>query len=250
MDRYENLTEFKDLTFYAKGVALAHEALQELEAGAKFTPLKQASALFQFLSAIAYYPFTVTNADTEETIEVDSLSLVVMEDAENEFGVVFHGYKENGEKTSSPPCGILGPNSEFSDYWLTVDEVMELIEAKFPGVVVTNSTLVSVPPDFVPLHHVSVRPEFMQPKSVNFPLPSGSAVSSDLALALMQATVRMLGGLVSVDAANLATKTLLEKAKVKKKKPKKKTLSELYDGYETELEQRITEVLNKKFGIE
>lgn len=250
MERYTPLTEFKDITFYAKNVAAAHDALQDLEAGVEFTPLKQASALFQFLCAMTYYPFSVRNGDSKEDIQVENLSMVMMDDGG--FGVVFHGFKENGDAVTTPPCGILGPGSDFSDYWLTTDEVMELIEVMFPDVVVTNSTMVSAPPDYAPLHHVSMRPHFMQPKNAHYPLPSGTAVSENLPLALMQAAVRMLGGLVAVDAANLATKTLLERNKAAQKKepaPRGSSLGDLYKEYESQLEQRITEILNKKFGI-
>lgn len=69
------------------------------------------------------------------------------------------------------------------------DSVLELIESSFPQAVVIATT--GPAEDGTAVHHVSVRPAFMQDHATNDPLPSGSSVNHSLTIALMQAAVRM-----------------------------------------------------------
>lgn len=78
---------------------------------------------------------------------------------------------------------------EDGNFMLVHDSVLELIESSFPQVVVIATT--GPAEDGTAVHHVSVRPAFMQDHATNDPLPSGSSVNHSLTIALMQAAVRM-----------------------------------------------------------
>ena len=78
---------------------------------------------------------------------------------------------------------------EDGNLMLVHDSVLELIESSFPQAVVIATT--GPAEDGTAVHHVSVRPAFMQDHATNDPLPSGSSVNHSLTIALMQAAVRM-----------------------------------------------------------
>lgn len=78
---------------------------------------------------------------------------------------------------------------EDGNFMLVHDSVLELIESSFPQAVVIATT--GPAEDGTAVHHVSVRPAFMQDHATNDPLPSGSSVNHSLTIALMQAAVRM-----------------------------------------------------------
>ena len=78
---------------------------------------------------------------------------------------------------------------EDGNLMLVHDSVLELIESSFPQVVIIATT--GQAEDGTAVHHVSVRPAFMQDHATNYPLPSGSSVNHSLTISLMQAAVRM-----------------------------------------------------------
>jgi len=84
---------------------------------------------------------------------------------------------------------------EDGNLMLVHDSVLELIESSFPQVVVIATT--GPAEDGTAVHHVSVRPAFMQDHATNDPLPSGSCVNHSLTIALMQAAVRMYMNLLA-----------------------------------------------------
>lgn len=244
MKAYQLSTSLEEVRNKSNLVARAHRDLQDLEAGVSFTPEKQATALFSFLDAMGFYPERVRNADSGKYLSVEGTYLV---DMGNGYGVRFSGTYENGSEGISPAVSVLGPDFEYSDVWLDSNMLLEIIERAFPDGVITNSVMIGK--DHSALHHVSIRPAFMQEEG-DLPLASGSAVSEDLSLALMQATIRMMASILSDECACIALEKL-DDARIEQdfQKAEIKTLSELYGDYETELEKRISEVLNKKFGI-
>jgi hypothetical protein len=249
MKAYEQSASLEELNERVKMVGIAHGALQDLEAGAKPTPRKQATATSAFLEVIGYYPIKVRNSDNGMDLIADYLNLIHMGD--EKYGIEFVGSYENGSKGRSPLVPIFGPNNGYDDLWPEPENVMALVETAFPSAVVTNSVMIGN--DNVALHHVSVRPAFMQDDDIKYPVMSGSAVSESLSLALMQATIRMIAGMLAEECASLALddSNMLrrERSAQKSVKVEPKSLSEIYGDYEKELENRISEVLNKKFGI-
>lgn len=78
---------------------------------------------------------------------------------------------------------------EGDSFMLHHDSIIDLIESSFPDVVVVATT--GPAEDGTAVHHISMRPAFMQDHTTNDPLPSGSCVNHSLTIALMQAAVRM-----------------------------------------------------------
>lgn len=73
--------------------------------------------------------------------------------------------------------------------------IIDLINSSFPQAVIVATT--GSAEDGTAVHHISVRPAFMQDHATNDPLPSGSCVNHSLTIATMQAAVRMYMALLS-----------------------------------------------------
>lgn len=167
-------------------VSETHMALQKLEAGAKATKLQEAEGTFMFLSIIGFYPTSGVVNGVSRPIAGQSLMSNVEEDR---FSVVFK-FADNGDQ--SVPTSMFGSMMRDLSISLMPPEVVAyLIDLSFPGIIVQKTN--GVAQDGSEIFHVTVRPEFMQPKSYNgFPVESGSAICSNLSVAIMQAFIRML----------------------------------------------------------
>ena len=74
----------------------------------------------------------------------------------------------------------------------TCEDIVKVIKTMFPRAVIQHSTTTTSVGN-IPLHHVTVRPDFMQREdTMGFPVMSGSAMCSHPSIAYMQAFVRMV----------------------------------------------------------
>lgn len=74
----------------------------------------------------------------------------------------------------------------------TCEKIIEIVKSAFPKAVFTHSTTTTSVGN-TPVHHVSVRTQFMQrPSDQGYPVSSGTCTCSNPSVAYMQAAVRML----------------------------------------------------------
>jgi hypothetical protein len=193
------MDDFEELSHIISTAAAVHHNLQDLEAGAAMTFQKKAVATANFLAFLGAYPTQAVHRETltrRHVIGYDAM----LSDTENAAGIVCQIDGDPDRVVSQPDFGIMGPGSSFDKVWLTAEELSEVISTAFPDSVITNSVFLASGDNHEALHHVSVREQFMQKPSDAAPVPSGSAVSTDLTLALMQATVRMISAIAERQA--------------------------------------------------
>ena len=177
-----NLRDFVSVRFLMDRVSDTHEALQQLEAGAKATPDQKAEATFLFLDLIGYLPTCITRGGKEYPIVGAGL-------AGCDGDRYFVEYEtEDGKVTTFP---LTGPKTNPKTVMLGVRDLTKLINLSFPKAIIQMSTGMSKKGHTV--YHTTIRPVFMQEKSLGgFPVESGSAVCSDASVSLMQAATRMI----------------------------------------------------------
>lgn len=176
-----------------------HEAIQQLEAGLQGTGDQRAEATFLFLELIGYLPMFIE--DKGKTLSVVAKGLRSVMD---KFYLVDYEL-DNGEIATFP---LLGPLSGPAVNMVDVENLKLLIKHAFPKIVIQTTTGTSKSGQTV--YHTTVRPDFMQGNGASgFPVESGSAECSNEAVALMQATTRMIAATLT---AGYATALLKQQA--------------------------------------
>ena len=181
-----NLNTVEGLLTQAEG---AHRAIQAVEAGVDYRRRDMALATFRFLDIIGYYPESVTLGLNSYKV---SSAILMQEGADYCVDLHLEG------RIAPFTTGIFG-SLETNRSVVKLDEksVEVLVDRAFPKAQINGGTDVTMDDDKPHLTHLTIREKYMQGNRSSAPVAAGSATCSDLTIALMQATTRLIHAILT-----------------------------------------------------
>lgn len=186
--RYD-LNDYSTVASLLTKAESCHRAIQHVEAGVAYNKQAMATATFLFLDLIGYYPksFAIGWA----TYSVDYIQMV------HDDAATYLVFGLDGNRTT-PKMSLFGDNhKDFSVVRLDEKSVETVVDTAFPKAQVNGGTDVTMDDKKPHLTHLTIREKYMQGNGSLAPVASGSATCSDLTIALMQATTRMIHAIIT-----------------------------------------------------